>query len=140
MNSAPVDISTFVHGSPYVKKKTHGRVEGPKEWNAAIISQTLNLGRISEPCELEVDFVLWPGSSPTDHPHGPDLDNLLKNLMDALKKTILKNAPSDDGAIVRIVATKRTRQGNEPTGARIVVRPLRHETEAKSDVSSETKA
>ncbi len=120
-----MEIKTFIRGDPYVKKKTRGRIQGPKEWLEAVKSQTGNLGQISEPCELEVEFVLWPGSSPTDHPCGPDLDNLLKNLMDGLNDTVLKNAPGGDGAIIRLTATKRTRRNDEPTGAKIVIRPAR---------------
>ncbi len=120
-----MEIRAFIHGNPYVKKKTRGRKEGPKEWVAAVKSQTRDLGKISERCELEAEFVLWPGSAPSDHPYGPDLDNLLKNLLDGLNDTILENAESGDGAIVRLVASKRTRQGDEPTGVRIVMRPAR---------------
>lgn len=117
-----MEIRAFIRGDPYVKKKTRGRTEGPKEWLAAVKSQTRDLESISDRCELEVEFVLWPGSSPTDHPYGPDLDNLLKNLLYGINDAILKNAPSGDGAIVRLIASKRTRQGDEPTGAKIVVR------------------
>ncbi len=118
-----MEIRAFIQGDPYVKKKTRGRTQGPKEWVAAIKTQTRDLERISGRCELEVEFILWPGSSPTDHPYGPDLDNLLKNLLDGIDDTILADAPSGDGAIVRVIASKRTKRGEEPTGAKIVVRP-----------------
>ena len=119
-----MEIRAFIRGDPYVKKKTHGRTEGPKEWLAAVKDQTRGLQRIPGPCELEVEFVLWPGSSPSDHPHGPDLDNLLKNRMDGLNETVLKDAPGGDGAVIRLTASKRTKRGEEPTGAGIVLRPM----------------
>jgi Holliday junction resolvase RusA-like endonuclease len=70
------------------------------------------------PCKLEVEFILPRDRFPNDHPFGSDLDNLLKRFQDALGKTVLREAPGQDGAITELVARKRKAAPGEATGAR----------------------
>lgn len=118
-------IDVFVRGMPYVKHKVRGRVEGAKEWSVAVKAQTDHLGSMAGPCRLDVEFVLPAGSFPTDHPCGPDLDNLLKRLLDGLNDTVLREAPGRDGAVVKLNARKRKAAAGEPTGARILLSQAR---------------
>jgi Holliday junction resolvase RusA-like endonuclease len=73
---------------------------------------------------LDVTFVLPKDRFPEDHPHGTDLDNLLKRLLDALGKTVLREAPGKDGAITELRAKKRMVREGEPCGARIRITEL----------------
>ncbi len=114
-------IEAFVQGTPYVKHKVRGYVQGLEEWSRAIQIQTQDLGKVEGPCQLNVEFVLPAGSFPLDHPFGPDLDNLLKRLLDALNETVLSEAPGGDGAITKLAARKRRARPREATGARITL-------------------
>lgn len=118
-----MEIEAFIHGTPRTEK-TGERTEGLKKWIAEVKSQTRTLGKISSACALEVDFVLSPGSTPPDRPHGPDLDNLLNGLFDGLEDTILGDAPGKDSAITKLTASKRVSLNDEPTGAWIRLRHI----------------
>lgn len=71
---------------------------------------------------MEVEFVLPTDKFPKDFPFGMDLDNLLKRLLDALGKTVLKDLPGKDSAIVDLRASKRPARNGEATGARVIIR------------------
>ena len=81
-------IDKFVKGDPYPKHKATGDIEAPDRWSQAIVEQTAHLRKVRGPCRLEVEFVLPQDRFPADRPFGTDLDNLLKILMDSLKKTV----------------------------------------------------
>jgi Holliday junction resolvase RusA-like endonuclease len=112
-------VTRFIRGTPYSRNKSRGRVAGAKEWSATVQEQTRRLRPVKGPCALEVEFVLPLDRFPEDHPHGNDLDNLLKRLLDALGETVLREARGKDGAIMELTARKRKALGTEPTGARI---------------------
>src|SRR5439155_4736851 len=80
----------FVAGIPYGKRKVRGNREGPTQWTRSVKGATRGLDTINGPCRLDVDFILPASKFPSDVPFGSDLDNLLKNLLDALGKTILR--------------------------------------------------
>lgn len=113
-------VHAFVEGIPVKKKKTRGDLQTPARWRAAVKTQTSGLARMTGPCQLDVEFVLPQGSFPEDHPFGPDLDNLLKNTLDALNETVLIEVKGNDGSIVDLRARKRKARSNESTGARII--------------------
>jgi Holliday junction resolvase RusA-like endonuclease len=73
---------------------------------------------------MNVKFILPSDKYPKDHPHGSDLDNLLKPFLDAIGATVLSEAEGKDGAIVRLSVSKRKARGSEPTGARLVLNEL----------------
>jgi len=113
-------VHVFVEGVPAKKKKTRGDLEVPARWRAALHDKTEKLEKIAGPCQLDIEFVLRSDSFPTDHPYGPDLDSLLKNTLDAMSDTVLRDVKGHDGAIVDIRARKRQARPGESTGARII--------------------
>lgn len=119
-----MQVETFIKGRPHSNNSSRSRKAGERGWQSEVESQTEHLGKISGPCELVVDFVLFPGSPLPGFPLGPDLDNLLNPLMEGLKATILRDAPGGDSAIIRVIATKRYAVNDEPTGAKIILRPI----------------
>jgi Holliday junction resolvase RusA-like endonuclease len=115
-------VEVFVKGIPYARNKTKGRLQAPAEWTKAVEMQTAVLPLFSEPCELEVEFILPVDKFPLDFPLGMDIDNLVKRLMDALGRTVFRNAPGRDSVVVTLHARKRKAKGGEETGARIRLR------------------
>lgn len=115
-------IERFVSGTPYGKTKPQGRRAGVGEWRDTVIEQTRDLPRVSWPCELDVVFVLPANKFVRDLPFGSDLDNLLKALLDALKTTVLRDAPGTDSAIIVLQASKRQAFDREKTGAMLSIR------------------
>lgn len=99
-------IRCSIRGVPFGQDKPRGEQSGPPAWSDAIIAQTQTLSKVRRPCILRVTFLLPPDKFPDDHPFGNDLDNLLKRFCDAIKQTILSEAPGTDGAIVALEATK----------------------------------
>ena len=82
---------------------------------------------ISGPCAARIDFLLPPDlfqEGNTQNPHGPDLDNLAEPVLDALASTILQPT-GGDGAIVKLVVTKRPSRGRERPGVNITLKALR---------------
>ena len=96
----------------------------PKEWTRAIIDQTENLPHISDACILHVTFLLPPDKFPIDFPYGPDLDNLLKRLLDALGKTCFANSPGGDSCVISLHASKAYVESDEEAGAALEIVPV----------------
>ena len=82
----PIDI--FIEGVPYPRWKAKGDTDAAERWSQDVTNKTRRLPRIKHRCSVNVTFILPMDKYPKDHPHGPDLDNLLKRLFDALNKTI----------------------------------------------------
>lgn len=104
-------IRCLIRGVPFGQEKPRGDKSGPPAWTNAVVAQTQMLPKVAGPCILRVTFLLPPDKFPDDHPYGNDLDNLLKRFCDAIKQTVLSDAPGTDGAIVAIEAAK-TRVSN----------------------------
>src|SRR5947209_3361846 len=85
-------INRTIKGVPYSKQKARGNREAPEKWSSEVVRQTSDLPKIMDACLMKVTFLLPPDKYPRDMPYGPDLDNLLKRLLDALKRTILSEA------------------------------------------------
>jgi Holliday junction resolvase RusA-like endonuclease len=115
-------VSVIVKGVPYARSKTKGRLAAPAEWTDAVVTQTGHLAPFSEACELDVEFILPTDKFPSDFPHGMDLDNLLKRLLDALERTIFREAPGGDSIVTILSARKRKANLDEETGVRIRLR------------------
>lgn len=113
-------VHVFVEGVPVKKRKTRGNLQTPAHWKTAVRVQTSSSDKAEGPCQLDVEFVLPVNSFPEDHPYGPDLDNLLKSTLDALKDTILSEVKGHDGGIVDLRARKRRAEKGESTGARMI--------------------
>ena len=113
-------VHVFVEGVPVKKRKTRGNLQTPARWTSAVREQTSSSDKAEGSCQLDVEFILPMNSFPEDHSYGPDLDNLLKSSLDALKNTILSEVKGHDGGIVDLRARKRTAKDREPTGARMI--------------------
>jgi Holliday junction resolvase RusA-like endonuclease len=114
-------VVTFIEGTPYCRFKTRGNTEGRRAWMESVRKNTMNLAKVRGPCCAEVEFYLPCDKYPSDYPDGPDLDNLLKLLLDALNTTVFSEAPGRDGCVVRLSATKNkvSGSGTDRVGARI---------------------
>jgi Holliday junction resolvase RusA-like endonuclease len=99
-------IRASINGVPYSKSKTRGKKTAPKAWSQRVISQTRSLPPVAEACVLRVTFRLPRDKFPPDYPYGPDLDNLLKRLFDALGKTVFATAKGGDSCVVALEAMK----------------------------------
>ncbi|VAX23598.1 hypothetical protein MNBD_NITROSPINAE04-2754 [hydrothermal vent metagenome] len=117
-------IEGKIVGIPYAKTKTLGDTSAPKKWTDAVIKQTENLPKIEKSCSMKITFFLPSDKYPSDYPYGPDLDNLLKRFLDALNKTILREAPGKDSCIVKLEAEKKMEKEKEKCGAEFELIPL----------------
>lgn len=99
-------IKCSIRGVPFGQVKPRGNPTGPPAWSAAVVAQTGELPKVVGPCILRVTFLLPPDKFPSDCPYGNDLDNLLKRFCDAIKQTVLSDAPGTDSAIIALEATK----------------------------------
>src|SRR5262245_32921879 len=99
-------IDVFIAGIPYGGEKERGNIGGPREWSRLIIEKTRDLPKLTSACSLQVEFFLPADKFPRNNPFGSDLDNLLRNLLNALTESVLAEAPGGDGSIVHLTATK----------------------------------
>ena len=114
-------VDLFIEGIPYGQRKPRGDIEAPDRWTETVKQVTKNLPRVKGPCYMIVVFVLPKNKYPLDHPYGPDLDNLMKRLLDALNDTVFSEVAGKDGSVVQLVVSKRKAMQNEPTGARVII-------------------
>lgn len=101
-----------------------GNLQAPKDWSEQIKIQTQDLPRIREACALKVTFLLPPDKYPKDYPYGPDLDNLLKRLLDGLNETIFSEARGHDSCVVLLHVMKTKVASYAESGAHIEVLPV----------------
>ncbi len=118
-------ISHRIVGVPYSRIKVRGNTEAPQKWTQAIIEQTKQLPKVTEACILKVTFLLPPNKFPKDLPYGPDLDNLMKRLMDALSHTIFSDTEGKDSCVIEMSVMKTTVKSEGEAGALIQVLPIR---------------
>ena len=118
-------LSVHIKGVPYCRYKTRGDTTGPQRWTEAIVEQTKDLPKVSEACVLRVTFLLPEDKFPTDFPYGPDLDNLLKRLLDGLGKAIFSETKGGDSCIIALSAMKTKVDNENEAGARVEILPVR---------------
>jgi len=118
-------INRTIKGVPYSKLKSRGNLEAPERWSEEIVKQTSDLPKIKDACILKVTFLLPPDKYPRDMPYGPDLDNLLKRLLDALNQTIFSGAKGGDSCIVSLTVMKTKAPSDAASGAHIEVMPVK---------------
>jgi len=114
-------VDLFIEGIPYGQKKPKGDIKAPDRWTKAVEQATRNLPKVNGPCYMIAMFVLPEDKYPSDHPYGPDLDNLMKRLFDALNDTVFSEVLGKDGSVIQLVVSKRKAMQNEPTGARVII-------------------
>jgi len=119
-----MNIEVFIEGIPYAQQKGRGDLNAPLRWTNAVVERTKDLPKIKGPCKMSVLFIFPEDKFPTDFPYGPDLDNCLKRLCDALGQTIFSDAQGADSAIVDLRASKRKASEGEQTGASVVIQQL----------------
>ena len=117
-------ICHMIKGVPYCRNKTRGDTNAPARWTESVAEQTKDLPKITSPCLMKVTFFLPANKFPSDLPHGPDLDNLLKRFMDALKKTVFSEAEGCDSCVVAITATKTKVGSDSEAGAHLEILPF----------------
>ncbi|HVO85461.1 MAG TPA: hypothetical protein VMU60_13645 [Syntrophobacteria bacterium] len=113
-----------ISGIPYGKFKTRGQKNAHKDWTEEVIKQTQNLPKVREACILRVTFRLPPDKFPPDSPYGPDLDSLLKRLLDPLNETIFKDIQGGDSCVVSLHVMKTKVESSKEAGAILEVLPV----------------
>ncbi len=98
-------LSTYIWGEPFCKPYTGRRPAAAAKWEADIAEATAAWPLVLGPCKLAVTFFLPADKYAAPNSMGPDLDNLLKRLLDALKRTVFR-PPSDDSFVVELTAAK----------------------------------
>ena len=93
-------LDCLIPGVPYGKHKRRGKIEAPAKWTQILIEKTSELPKVKEASALNITFLFPPDKYPLDLPYGPDLDNFLKRLMDALKHTIFSDAKGHDSCVI----------------------------------------
>ena len=122
---APVTyINHTIRGVPYSQAKSRGNVAAAPAWSQAIIDQTRTLPKVKEACVLKVTFLLPPNKFPSDFPYGPDLDNLLKRLMDGLNETVFSDTQGKDSCVIHLTVMKTRVASEAQAGAHIEVLPV----------------
>lgn len=107
----------WIPGIPYAQQKTKGNLEAPEAWSQDVREATAKLTPLRDgPVQLNAFFLLPPDKYPADLPYGPDLDNLLKRLLDALSETVLRELPGRDSAIEAINVRKQRIQDANAAG------------------------
>ena len=114
-------VDLFIEGIPYSQQKPKGDIQAPDRWSEVVKQTTKSVPKVRGPCHMVVVFVLPADEYPSDHPYGPDLDNLMKRLLDALNDTIFSEVAGKDGSVVQLVVSKRKAKQNEPTGASVII-------------------
>lgn len=99
-------------------------MQAAERWTEVVKQTTAALPKVVRSVHIKLSFVLPKDKYPTNHPYGPDLDNLLKRLLDALNHTVLSEVEGNDGAIVRLAASKRKARRGEQTGVRMILHEL----------------
>ena len=118
-------ISHRISGVPYSRSKRRGDIQAPKKWTQAVIEQTKHLPKVAEACILRVTFLLPPDKFPKDFPYGPDLDNLMKRLLDALNQTIFSNTEGKDSCVIEMSLMKTMVESEAEAGALLEVLPIK---------------
>ncbi len=114
-------VDLFIEGIPYSQNKPRGDKEAAGEWSEAVKEQTKNLPPVKGRCSMIVVFALPENKFPNDYPDGPDLDNLMKRLLDALNDTVFSKVKGKDSSVVQLVVSKHKAMQNERHGARIII-------------------
>lgn len=117
-------INHLIKGVPYSRNRNRGNLGAADQWSEQVIAQTADLPRVKEACVLKATFLLPPNKFPSDFPHGPDLDNLLKRFMDALNHTIFSETPGGDSCVVMLNVMKTKVLSETNAGVHLEVLPV----------------
>ena len=113
-----------IHGEPASKGSRSGKGSAELDrWEDAVRAACDGHAQVTGPCRLSIEFILSPGkfqASNVQNPHGADLDNLVKPVLDVLKKRVVR----DDGSVLELHARKRAAGAGERPGALVWIAPL----------------
>lgn len=123
-SSIMMKLSRFIEGNPL---SPNGGA-GLQAWKNRVIEQTHDLEKVQQACKLRVAFRLSDEAYRTAPPFGPDLDNLLKPFLDALKVTVLQ--PCEDACIVSLEASKSPAGLDSKPGALLEIEAIGVSTRA----------
>ncbi len=118
-------ITKKISGVPYCRSKTRGNTDAPGEWTSSIVAQTRKLPKVKEACILRATFLLPPNKFPTDLPYGPDLDNLMKRLCDALSQTVFSETEGKDSCVIEMSAIKARVDTEKQAGVILEILPMK---------------
>src|SRR5712692_1637025 len=118
-------INRLIRGVPYGHLKRRGKIEAPAAWSEMVVAQTRNLPKVKEACALKVTFLLPPDKFPADFPYGPDLDNLLKRLLDGLNQTIFSGTRGLDSSVILLSVMKTKVSSPAKAGVHVEILPIR---------------
>lgn len=116
--------SAFIKHEPFSKTYMGRRPQAPLAYDQAIVATTQDWPLVTRECQFRATFVLGPSKFTDPEFLGPDLDNLLKRLLDDLKQTVFRRPDSDDSFIVSLEATKTKVDNDEDMGVFIEIIPL----------------
>lgn len=117
-------IHQLIKGVPYSWLKSRGNMDAPAAWSKAIADQTRDLPKVKEACALKVTFLLPPNKFPADFPYGPDLDNLLKRLLEGLNETIFADTMGKDSCVIVLNVMKTKVPSESEAGVHFEVLPI----------------
>jgi Holliday junction resolvase RusA-like endonuclease len=117
-------INYLIRGVPYTHIKRRGKITAPAAWSKTVIAQTRHLPKVKEACALKVTFLLPPDKFPADFPYGPDLDNLLKRLLDGLNQTIFSETHGRDSCVILLHVMKTKVTSPSKAGVHLEVLPI----------------
>ena len=121
--SSTTYINRRINGIPYPRYKVRGNLQAPRQWTDDIVRQTKSWPLVREPCVLKVTFLLPADKFSEDLPYGPDIDNLLKRLLDGLKQTVFSQAQGGDSSVVVLIATKTKVSPKKVPGVHVEIFP-----------------
>ncbi|MEJ5991963.1 RusA family crossover junction endodeoxyribonuclease [Ramlibacter sp. PS3R-8] len=115
--------SVFIKGEAFGKPYMGKRPDAPRAWIESICSSTKSWPIVVDACLLRVTFLLPPSKFSNSKFLGPDLDNLMKLFLDALKNTVFRD-PSDDSFVVPMEVAKTRVESDDNAGAMLEIVPL----------------
>lgn len=93
----------WISGVPHASRRS----PGAWFWRREIVRQTSDLPPVPGACTVKVVFHLPEKRFSPARPYGPDLDNLVKRLFDALSSTIFSLAGGADSCVIAERVMKR---------------------------------
>jgi hypothetical protein len=115
-------VDRFIQGRPVVPQNALGGADPRNMWTARVVDETLGLPTLTGAFTLDLEFVLPVKQDAWELPWEVTLDHILKWTLDTLQKTVLNYERLRGASLVSVSARTRVAQGDEPTGARLIIR------------------
>ena len=118
-----IPYQVFVQHVPFGKPYRGKRPSDALAYDKEIAKMTSSWPKVTNACQLKVTFVLPANKFADGKFLGPDIDNLMKRLLDNLKATVF-GPPSDDSFVVSMEVTKTKVSSEVDAGVHIAIIPL----------------